>query len=63
MRQKHQGQSELRRVCRDVTPDSPEVAGPGDAARMDQETRGDVKIDRECDRDDNKQTPEKRGAW
>jgi len=45
MRQQHNRESDLSRVCSDITPDTPEVAGPWNSERMDQETRSDVQID------------------
>ena len=60
MRQEHDRQSYLCSVGSHVAPDTPEVAGPGDAAWMDQETGGDVQVDRKSNRYDDKQAPQQR---
>ena len=52
MRQKHDRQRDLRCVGSYVAPDTPEVAGPGNSERMDQEAGGDVEVDRERNRYD-----------
>jgi hypothetical protein len=45
----------LRDVGAKVAPDSPEVAGPGNAARVHQQTRAYVQLNRKRDDQKNKQ--------
>ena len=50
--------SDLCGVCTQVAPHTPEVTGPGNAARMNQQTGRDVKVNRESNRCQHKQAPE-----
>jgi hypothetical protein len=56
--QKGEGQRDLRSVRPHVAPDRPEVAGPGDAARVNQETRRDVRVDREGEDEQREERPD-----
>ncbi len=51
---------DLRGVGAKVAPDAPEVAGPRDAARVHQQARGYMQVNREGDDQENKETPEPR---
>ena len=57
MRQEDNLQCQLRGIGSHVAPDTPEVAGPGNPARVNQQTRGHMRVDRKGESDQNKQRP------
>ena len=57
MREKHDLQGDLRSVRARVAPDAPEVTRPWNAARMNQQTGSDVRINRKRQRQEYKQLP------
>src|SRR5687767_6098522 len=63
MREKNQGQPHLGSVSSDIAPYTPEMAAPGDAAGMYQETRGDVEVNWKGNRQHDKESPNHRRSW
>ena len=57
MRQKDNLQRQLRGVGPHVAPDTPEVAGPGDPARMNQQTGSHMRVNRKRERNQREQRP------